>query len=294
MLIRTENLTHTYMPGTPFEYTAIRDVNMEIREGEFVAVVGHTGSGKSTLIQHLNALLRPTSGKVYVEGIDTSDKGAQIRSIRQRVGLVFQYPEHQLFEETVEADVAYGPRNLGLSEEEVAERVREAIELVGLDYEAVRRRSPFDLSGGQMRRVALAGVLAMRPKVLVLDEPTAGLDPRGRDEILEEVKNLHRRGFTIILVTHSMEDVARLAERLIVMYRGRVVRDGPSREIFRDADFMKSIGLGVPEVTELAQALRARGIPIPAEIVTPDQAISELARLLRARSALPGGGRDGI
>lgn len=293
-MIRTENLTHTYMPGTPFEYTAIRDVNIEINEGEFVAVVGHTGSGKSTLIQHLNALLRPTSGKVYVEGIDTAEKGAQIRSIRQRVGLVFQYPEHQLFEETVEADVAYGPRNLGLSEEEVAERVREAIGLVGLDYEAVCGRSPFDLSGGQMRRVALAGVLAMRPKVLILDEPTAGLDPRGRDEILAEVKNLHRRGFTIILVTHSMEDVARLAERLIVMYRGRVVRDGPTREIFKEPDFMKSIGLGVPEVTELAQRLRARGIPIAAEIITPEQAVSELARLLRTGGAPLGGGQVGV
>ena len=227
MPIEVRHLTHTYSQGSAFQATAIMDVNLTIQDGEFIGVIGHTGSGKSTLVQHLNGLLTPTSGQVLIDGEDMNQKGVDRRRIRQKVGLVFQYPEYQLFEETIAKDIAFGPKNLGLSPEEVDRRVRRAMEWVHLDYDRYAQRSPFELSGGQMRRVAIAGVLAMESKVLILDEPTAGLDPRGRDRILDMVKQLHAQGgVTVIMVSHSMDDISRLATRLIVMNKGRLVADG--------------------------------------------------------------------
>ncbi|NLG79861.1 MAG: energy-coupling factor transporter ATPase [Firmicutes bacterium] len=282
MPIKVESLCYTYNPGTPFARTALEDINLEINDGEFVGIIGETGSGKSTLIQHFNGLLRPTRGRVLVDGVDIWQKDVRLKDIRQKVGLVFQYPEHQLFEETVFADVAFGPRNMGLDEDEIGMRVRRALEMVGLDFEAVKARSPFELSGGEMRRVAIAGVLAMEPSVLVLDEPVSGLDPRGRDELLEELTRLHRKfEYTVVLVSHSMEDVARLAKRLVVMHRGRVVADGPVREVFRMTDLLRETGLGVPQVTELMHELARRGKDVRTDILTVEEAKVELLRLLR-------------
>lgn len=282
MPIKVENLCYTYNPGTPFARTALEDINLEINDGEFVGIIGETGSGKSTLIQHFNGLLRPTRGRVLVDGVDIWQKDVRLKDIRQKVGLVFQYPEHQLFEETVFADVAFGPRNMGLDEDEIGMRVRRALEMVGLDFEAVKARSPFELSGGEMRRVAIAGVLAMEPSVLVLDEPVSGLDPRGRDELLEELTRLHEKfEYTIVLVSHSMEDVARLAKRLVVMHRGRVVADGPVREVFRMTDLLRETGLGVPQVTELMHELARRGKDVRTDVLTVEEAKAELLRLLR-------------
>ena len=227
MSIKIENLVHVYMPKSPFEKVALDDVNIEIKEGEFVALIGHTGSGKSTLIQHMNGLLKPSSGRIIVDGVDITKDGVKLTDIRKKVGLVFQYPEYQLFEETIEKDIEYGPRNLGLDQEEITRRVKRSMEMVGLDYEIYRHKSPFDLSGGQKRRVAIAGVVAMEPKVLILDEPTAGLDPKGRDDILAQIKTLHDNyKMTIVLVSHSMEDVGKLAERIIVMNKGKVQLEG--------------------------------------------------------------------
>lgn len=282
MSIKAEGLTHVYLPGSPFEVTALDGVDLEISDGEFIGLIGRTGSGKSTLVQHFNGLLKPTAGKVYVDGVDLASRDVRIKDIRQKVGLVFQYPEHQLFEETVFADVAFGPRNLGLPEDDVAFRVREALVIAGLDYEDIKGRSPFEISGGQMRRVAIAGVLAMNPEVLILDEPTAGLDPRGRDEVLGQIKRLHKeRGFTIVLVSHSMEDVARLVDRIVVMHRGKVALDGRTREIFAQAEALRSIGLGVPQVTELMQEIRALGQPVRPDVITVAEAKDQLLRLLR-------------
>ena len=234
MIMKIENLNYIYNPNTPFEKKALDNINLEINQGEFIGLIGHTGSGKSTLVQHLNRLLKPTSGKIIIDGVDITNKEANLKEIRQKVGLVFQYPEHQLFEETIYKDIAFGPKNLGLNEEQVRERVKEAMELVGLDYEELKDRSPFELSGGQKRRVAIAGVLAMKPKILVLDEPTAGLDPRGRDEILGEIQQLYEKeNMTIILVSHSMEDIAKLVNRILVMHRGKVVIDGKTRDVFK-------------------------------------------------------------
>lgn len=284
MAIRVEHLTHIYMPGTPMEAVALEDVSLEIADGEFVGLIGQTGSGKSTLVQHFNGLLKPTSGKVYVDGLDLGAKGTDLKEVRRRVGLVFQYPEHQLFEETVFADIAFGPRNMGLEGEELTRRVREAMEMVGLDYESLKDRSPFELSGGQMRRVAIAGVLAMKPKGLVLDEPTAGLDPRGRNEILQQVKELHRRfGLTVVLVSHRMEDVARLADRLLVMHQGRLVLTGTTREVFRQAEVLQEIGLGVPQVTELMRRLRGRWPKLPVDVLTVEEAEREILGYLRQK-----------
>ena len=232
MSIEVKNLTHTYSAGGALQQTAIRDVNMVIEEGEFVAIVGHTGSGKSTLVQHLNGLLKPTSGQVLVDGEDMNGEGVNKRLIRQKVGLVFQYPEYQLFEETVAKDIAFGPKNQGLSEEEIDRRVRKAMARVQLDYDKYAERSPFELSGGQMRRVAIAGVLAMEPRYLILDEPAAGLDPKGRDRILGMVKDLHEAGVTVVMVSHSMDDCARLATRMIVMSQGTVVASDTPRKLF--------------------------------------------------------------
>ena len=280
MPIEVRHLTHTYSQGSAFQATAIMDVNLTIQDGEFIGVIGHTGSGKSTLVQHLNGLLTPTSGQVLIDGEDMNQKGVDRRRIRQKVGLVFQYPEYQLFEETIAKDIAFGPKNLGLSPEEVDRRVRRAMEWVHLDYDRYAQRSPFELSGGQMRRVAIAGVLAMESKVLILDEPTAGLDPRGRDRILDMVKQLHAQGgVTVIMVSHSMDDISRLATRLIVMNKGRLVADGTPRELFRQVGMMESVGLGVPQATKLCALLRKRGIDIPDDLYTIDQVREHLLRL---------------
>ena len=272
MPLELKNLTHTYSAGSAFQSTAINDVSLTIEDGEFIAVVGHTGSGKSTLVQHLNGLLKPTSGQVLIDGEDLHGENVDRRRVRQKVGLVFQYPEYQLFEETVAKDIAFGPKNQGLTADEIDARVRRAMEAVHLDYDKYANRSPFELSGGQMRRVAIAGVLAMEPKILILDEPTAGLDPRGRDRILTMIRDLHARGgVTVIMVSHSMDDVARLATRLIVMSRGKLVATGSPREIFSQVEMMDRIGLGVPEAAKLAAMLRARGIDLPEDLYTQDE-----------------------
>ncbi|MED9820731.1 MAG: energy-coupling factor transporter ATPase [Christensenellales bacterium] len=264
MSIVIEHLNYVYMAGGPYETKALSDVNLTIEDGEFIGLIGHTGSGKSTLVQHLNGLIMPTSGRVLVDGMDLADKATDRRAIRQRVGLVFQYPENQLFEETVEKDIAFGPRNLGLEAQEIERRVREAMRRVSLDYDSLHERSVFELSGGQMRRVAIAGVLAMEPQVLVLDEPCAGLDPRGREEILGLIKRLHEEvGTTIVMVSHSMDDVASLADRVIVMNHGEVVMDGTPRDVFACGEELRGMGLDVPQAVQLAAKLRERGMNIP-------------------------------
>ncbi|MGL5150337.1 MAG: energy-coupling factor transporter ATPase [Clostridium sp.] len=277
MSIEIKNLTHVYMPKTPFEKTALDGVSLSIKDGEFVALIGHTGSGKSTLIQHMNGLLKATSGSIIVDGSDICDKGVKLADIRKKVGLVFQYPEYQLFEETIEKDIQYGPRNLGLHEDEINKRTKKAMEMVGLDYETYKNLSPFELSGGQKRRVAIAGVIAMEPRVLILDEPTAGLDPKGRDDILEQIKILHRNyGMTIILVSHSMEDVAKLAEKVVVMNKGSVVLEGKPNEVFKEIDLLEKIGLGVPQVTYLVRELNRKGFNISEDIYTIDEALEAI------------------
>ena len=281
MPIRMENVSHTYMEGGPFEATAIGNIDLEINDGEFVGLIGHTGSGKSTLIQHMNGLLKPSEGTVIVNEIRIHKDSKNLRELRQQVGLVFQYPEHQLFEETVALDIAFGPKNLGLSQEEINARVLEAAHLVGLPFDEIKDRSPFELSGGQRRRVAIAGVLAMKPDILILDEPTAGLDPRGRDEIFDEISTLHReKGYTIILVSHSMEDVARLVDRIIVMNQGNVALTGTPSEVFAHSSELKEMGLDVPQITNLMLALRDRGLDVPTDIYTVDQAKAVLKKIL--------------
>ena len=268
MPLEVISLSHIYMPGSPFESTAVREVTLKIDDGEFVGLIGHTGSGKSTLVQHLNGLLKPSSGKVLMDGVDIHDKETKLRDIRRAVGLVFQYPEYQLFEETVSKDIAFGPRNLGLSEVEITERVREACELVGLRHEDIGERSPFELSGGQKRRVAIAGVLAMRPRVLALDEPTAGLDPRGREELLSLIGGMYARGgLTVIMVSHSMDDVARMARRIVVMKHGAVALDGTPEDVFAHGNELTEMGLGLPEAVRLRDALRQRGWDVPETIL---------------------------
>ena len=264
MPIVIEHLNYVYMSGGPYETHALDDVSLTIEDGEFVGLIGHTGSGKSTLVQHLNGLLLPTSGTITVDGLNIADKATDRRAIRRKVGLVFQYPENQLFEETVEKDIAFGPKNLGLDDAEIDRRVRDAMRKVALDYDALHERSVFELSGGQMRRVAIAGVLAMEPRTLVLDEPCAGLDPRGREEILGLIRDLHRdTGATIVMVSHSMDDVASLAERVIVMNHGRVSMDGTPREVFSRGAELRAIGLDVPQAVLLADKLRERGFDVP-------------------------------
>ncbi len=279
MAIRAEHLTFVYNQGTALEQKALDDVSFEIPDGQFVGVIGHTGSGKSTLIQHLNGLIKPTSGKIYYNGEDIYGEGYSLKTLRSKVGLVFQYPEHQLFEVDVISDVCYGPRNLGLSPEEARQRAEEALRLVGMK-EKYWQQSPFELSGGQKRRVAIAGVLAMNPDVLILDEPTAGLDPRGRDEILDEVKELHKkRGMTILLVSHSMEDMARYAQRLLVMNHGRKAFDGTPKEVFEHYKELESMGLAAPQVTYIAHALRERGLAVEEDITTVEEARDAILRL---------------
>ena len=265
-IIRTEGLTHVYSRGTPFEKVAIDHIDIEIERGEFVGIIGHTGSGKSTFIQHLNGLLAPTGGKVIVDGVDIASSKAAARDVKFQVGLVFQYPEYQLFEETVWKDIAFGPRNMGLGEAEIDERVREAAAFVGVP-EHLLQASPLELSGGQKRRVAIAGVIAMRPQVLILDEPTAGLDPAGRESVLGNISYYQRStGATVLLISHSMDDVARIASRLVVFNEGRIAMDGTPAEVFERE--LRAMGLTVPKATEIAMALRERGIEIPESIYT--------------------------
>ena len=286
MPIEVIHLTHCYSEGSALRTVALNDVSFCIDDGEFVGIIGHTGSGKSTLVQHLNGLLKPTSGQVLIDGEDLNGEHVNRRALRQRIGLVFQYPEYQLFEETVAKDIAFGPKNQGLSAAEISERVRYAMDCVHLDYEKYAERSPFELSGGQMRRVAIAGVLAMRPSVLILDEPTAGLDPRGRDKILTMLEELHaREHVTILMVSHSMDDMARLATRLIVMSEGKVVAEGSPREIFVREDMMTSIGLDVPEAARLCARLRAAGYDLPADLFRPEELEEQLLRLWKEGSA---------
>ena len=280
MSIEIRHLTHTYSEGSAMRTVALDDVCMTVENGEFLGIIGHTGSGKSTLVQHLNGLLKPTSGQVLVDGEDLNGEHVNRRALRQRIGLVFQYPEYQLFDETVAKDIGFGPKNQGLSKEEINERVRYAMECVHLDYDKYSERSPFELSGGQMRRVAIAGVLAMRPSVLILDEPTAGLDPRGRDRILTMLEELHNREkVTIVMVSHSMDDMARLATRLIVMAEGKILATGTPREIFAREEMMLSAGLGVPQAASLCRALRQKGFDLPADLYRPDELKEHILRL---------------
>jgi energy-coupling factor transport system ATP-binding protein len=283
MSIKVENLTHIYMKGSPFEKKALDDVSITINDGEFVALIGHTGSGKSTLIQHINGLLKPHSGKIFVNDVNIADKGVKLSDIRKKVGLVFQYPEYQLFEETIEKDIGFGPKNLGLTDEEIDSRVKRAMKMVGLDYETYKDKSPFDLSGGQKRRVAIAGVVAMEPNVLILDEPTAGLDPKGRDDILNQVKLLHKEyKMTIILVSHSMEDVAKVADRILVMHKGKCIINGAPANVFKEIDTLESVGLAVPQVTYLMKSLKEKGFNLSGDAFTIAQAKEEILNVLRS------------
>lgn len=275
-----ENISYVYGEGTPFETHALCDVSFGVRENSVTGLIGHTGSGKSTLVQLFNGLAKPTAGRILLDGTDIWEKPKEIKKIRFRVGLVMQYPEYQLFEETVRADIAFGPKNMGLSEAEVAERVHEAAELVGLDG-ALLDHSPFELSGGEKRRVAIAGVIAMRPEVLVLDEPAAGLDPRGRDNVLRQVCEYRKKsGATVVIVSHSMEDMARYCDRLVVMNDAEILLDGTQSDVFGNAEALQRIGLGVPDITEICAALRAGGMPLPEDIYTVEAATAALLPLL--------------
>ena len=281
-IIRVENLTHIYGQDTPFCRSAVAGVSLEIMEGEFLGIIGHTGSGKSTLIQHLNGLLQPTGGKIYLEDRDIWADPKRIREVRFQVGLVFQYPEYQLFEETVYKDIAFGPKNMGLSQQEIDRRVRDAAAFVGLD-EGLLSKSPFELSGGQKRRVAIAGVIAMEPRVLILDEPSAGLDPAGRRSLLENIRAYHRqKGTTVVMVSHSMDEVAENVDRIIVLADAGVVMSGTPHEVFSRAEELVAVGLNVPQVTRVAMELRRRGVEI-------DPAVYTVADLRQALSALKGG-----
>ena len=278
MAIEIKGLTYIYSPGTPFERTALNNIRLDISDGEYIGLIGHTGSGKSTLIQHFNGLLRPTAGQITVQGINLAEGRPDLVLLRSKVGLVFQYPEYQLFEETVAKDIAFGPKNLGLSEEETAGRVKEAMELVGLS-EDICEKSPFELSGGQKRRAAVAGVLAMRPEVLVLDEPIAGLDPKGRREMLGLIDNYHvKTGATVILVSHNMDDVARAADRVIVMSRGEIKKDGLPREVFSDVEGMQKLSLDVPQAALLAHMLKQRGMDIRTDVISSAELMAELIK----------------
>lgn len=279
MPVEVRDLSHVYNEDSPFSAAALKGVSLTIADGEFLAVIGHTGSGKSTLIQHLNGLIRPTGGTVVVDGMDIADKGTNLREVRRRVGLVFQYPEYQLFEETVYKDIAFGPTNMKLDAAEIDRRIHAAADAVNLPEETLRK-SPFELSGGQKRRVAIAGVLAMEPKVLILDEPTAGLDPRGRDAILETIRTINKaRGTTIILVSHSMDEVARSVDRLYVVNDGRLPFAGTPGEVFIHGDELRQIGLNVPQVTQIAQALNRLGVPMDPAVYTMEDAVRSVLAL---------------
>ena len=285
MELRLEKVTHTYQQGSPFQATAIREISFTVRDGDFTALIGHTGSGKSTLAQHLNGLLKPTEGRVTLDGEDIHAKGYDRRQVRRQVGLVFQYPETQLFEETVKKDIAFGPKNLGLSDAETEERVRSAMALVGLDWENEGEKSPFELSGGKMRRCAIAGVIAMRPRVLVLDEPTAGLDPEAREDMMQMIASLHEKGASIVMVTHSMDDAARYCRRAAVLEKGRIIMEGTPGEIFAHADRLTGMGLDVPQVSRLGMLLRQKGIPFPEDVIREEEAVSALVKIFAGKGA---------
>ena len=280
MSMKLEHVSYIYMPGTPYEKEALRDISLEIHKGEFVAVIGHTGSGKSTLVQNLNGLLHPSQGTASLDGIDLSGKTKEAKQARGRIGMVFQYPEHQLFAETVYEDVAFGPRNLGLAPEEVETRIKDAMKFVGLDFDMFAQRSPFSLSGGQMRRAAIAGVVAMNPDYLILDEPSAGLDPGSRNNLFAEILALYKkRGIAIIMVTHSMEEAAKYAKRLLVISKGQIILDGRPAEIFlKEKERLLQAGMDIPEVYKLADALRAKGLRLPYEITDAKLLLAEVKR----------------
>ncbi len=285
MSIKVENIAYVYGEGTPFKTIALDDVNLNIEKGDFVGIIGHTGSGKSTLIQLLNGLEMPASGQITVDNKVVGSNKSELRKIRQTVGLVFQYPEYQLFEETVEKDVAFGPLNLELPENEIKSRVKDALQAVGFNYNEIKDKSPFDLSGGQKRRVAIAGVLAMKPDYLILDEPTAGLDPSGRNEILEQIRKLHKSSNqTVILVSHSMEDIAKLVEKVIVLYKGKVHMQGTPKEVYKNAEELVKIGLGVPQIVDVISELRKKGFNIKDDIITVEEAKLEIIKELSRKS----------
>ena len=279
-IIEVEQLCHIYDSGTPFARKALDDINLAVSPGEFIGIIGHTGSGKSTLIQHFNGLLKPASGRVLLDGADINGDKSKLKSVRQRVGLVFQYPEHQLFEENIYKDVAFGPNNMGLTRQEADIRVREALQLVGIP-EDLYNKSPFELSGGQKRRAAIAGVLAMKPDVLILDEPTAGLDPAGRDAILSQIAAMHKIvGNAVILVSHNMEDVSKLSDRILVMAEGRVILTGTPKEVFAEPDKLTTVGLMAPPISVLMDKLRKENMPVPDGVFTVEAAADALAALL--------------
>lgn len=282
MSIKLENVSFTYQPNSPYEYDALSEINLEVNEGEFIGLIGHTGSGKSTLIQHFNGLLKPTTGRVLVDGVEITAKGVKLKQIRQKVGMVFQYPEHQLFEETVFEDIAFGPKNIGLTTDKITKTVKKAMDMVDLEYNRYKDLSPFALSGGEKRRVAIAGVLAMEPKYLILDEPTAGLDPRGRDEILSEIEQLHEKEkIAVVLVSHSMDDVARLADRLIVINNGELIYNDAPRNVFMHYQILHDIGLDIPTVSKLMLSLKEKGWPVRTDLLTIDEAKEEILKIVR-------------
>ena len=283
MPIVLNNVSYVYGEHTPFRKEALKGINLTINEGDFVGIIGHTGSGKSTLVQHLNGLLHPTTGQVTIDGVDAALKTEEAKLMRHKVGMVFQYPEHQLFEETIAQDIAFGPKNLGLSADEVDARVREAMDFVGLDYETYANRSPFQLSGGQMRRVAIAGVVALNPSYLILDEPSAGLDPFGREEIFQKIIDLHaKKGITVVLVSHNMEDISRMANRLIVIDNGKIQLDGKPIDIFMNKrQELQSAGVDVPPVSKLVEYLRDRGLPVSQQVISVDDAVKAIEVALK-------------
>ena len=282
MSVKVENLTHIYNEGLPHESVAVQDVSFSIEDGQIAGIIGHTGSGKSTLVQHLNGLIKPKTGSIYIDEQNICDGNTVMREIRKKVGLVFQYPEYQLFEETVFKDVAFGPKNIGLADEELEDRVREAIELVGLDYEHIKDKSPFDLSGGQKRRVAIAGVIAMKPKVLILDEPTAGLDPKAHRDVLDMIIRVHEHEENItVMVSHNMEDIASMCDKVIVMDRAHAVMEGTPEEVFARRAELKQMGLAAPPVTDLIDMLNDRGFKLDGNILTRDRAVEEIYKAIR-------------
>ncbi len=282
MSIQVKHLTHIYSEGLPQQSVALEDVTFSAEDGQFVGIIGHTGSGKSTLVQHLNGILKPKSGQIIVSGTDITAEGVVLRDIRKKIGLVFQYPEYQLFEETVEKDVAFGPGNLGLEEDEIRRRVKEAIELVGLDYEEIRGRSPFDLSGGQKRRVAIAGVIAMKPEVLILDEPTAGLDPKAHRDVLQMIEKVHsHEGNIIFLISHNMDDIARMADKILVMDNGRLAMQGTAEEIFSQEEKLASMGLALPSSAQLMKLARKKGLPFDGNFLRIEDAEEALYQFLK-------------
>ena len=285
MSVKVENLTHIYNEGLPHESVAVQDVSFSIEDGQIAGIIGHTGSGKSTLVQHLNGLIRPKTGSIYIDEENICDDRTVMREIRKKVGLVFQYPEYQLFEETVFKDVAFGPKNIGLADDELEGRVREAIELVGLDYEQIKDKSPFDLSGGQKRRVAIAGVIAMKPKVLILDEPTAGLDPKAHKDVLDMIIRVHEHENNItVMVSHNMEDIASMCDKVIVMDKAHAVMEGTPQEVFARRTELKQMGLAAPPVTELIDMLNDRGFKLDRNILTRDRAVEEIYRAIRGNT----------